>query len=95
MLLQSELEANATSAPTTPTSANSNDAAADKFDMRGLSKRQKRVAWNRLRGDGTLPRGHDWVDVVAHLSRVPADKQVSKNRGQKPPSYALKKTKRK
>ncbi|CAL8115382.1 unnamed protein product [Orchesella dallaii] len=35
-----------------------------------MTKAQKRREWNRLDRDGNRPRGHDWVDVVRHLSQT-------------------------
>ena len=37
-----------------------------------LSKAQKRRQWNnRMVGEeGQKPRGHDWVDIVRHLSQT-------------------------
>ncbi|CAF4001092.1 unnamed protein product [Rotaria sp. Silwood2] len=37
-----------------------------------LSKAQKRRQWNnRVAGDdGQRPRGHDWIDIVRHLSQT-------------------------
>jgi len=37
-----------------------------------LSKAQKRRQWNnRVAGDdGQKPRGHDWIDIVRHLSQT-------------------------
>jgi hypothetical protein len=37
-----------------------------------LTKTQKRRQWNHRAGgdDGQKPRGHDWVDIVRHLSQT-------------------------
>lgn len=35
-----------------------------------LSKNQKRKLAGRLLPGGEMPRGHDWVDVVKHLSQT-------------------------
>ncbi len=37
-----------------------------------LTKSQKRRQWNHRAGgdDGQKPRGHDWVDIVRHLSQT-------------------------
>ena len=37
-----------------------------------LTKVQKRRQWNhRIVGeDGQKPRGHDWVDIIRHLSQT-------------------------
>ncbi|ODM95607.1 RWD domain-containing protein 4 [Orchesella cincta] len=35
-----------------------------------MTKAQKRREWNKLDRDGKLLRGHDWVDVVRHLSQT-------------------------
>lgn len=34
-----------------------------------MSKSQKRKQWDRL-DKGERPRGHDWVDVIKHLSQT-------------------------
>lgn len=35
-----------------------------------LTKAQKRRLYDRLDNKGERPRGHDWVDVVKHLSQI-------------------------
>ncbi len=37
-----------------------------------LTKSQKRRQWNSRAGadDGQKPRGHDWIDIVRHLSQT-------------------------
>lgn len=35
-----------------------------------LTKSQKRREWDRLDSKGEKPRGHDWVDIIRHLSQT-------------------------
>lgn len=35
-----------------------------------LTKAQKRRLYNRLDNKGEYPRGHDWVDIIRHLSQT-------------------------
>lgn len=35
-----------------------------------MTKAQKRRDWDRMDKDGNRPRGHDWVDVIRHLSQT-------------------------
>jgi hypothetical protein len=35
-----------------------------------MTKAQKRRQWGRMDKDGNVARGHDWVDVVRHLSQT-------------------------
>jgi hypothetical protein len=33
-----------------------------------MTKNQKRTAWKHLNTSGTKERGHDWVDIISHVS---------------------------
>ena len=35
-----------------------------------LTKAQKRRITSRLDNKGELPRGHDWLDIIKHLSQT-------------------------
>eukprot|EP01083_Nonionella_stella_P080504 221289_1 len=35
-----------------------------------MTKTQKRAAWKHKKGTGEMSRGHDWVDLVSHLSKT-------------------------
>jgi len=35
-----------------------------------MTKSQKRRAWNRMDNKGELIRGHNWIDVIKHLSQT-------------------------
>ncbi|CAD5122791.1 unnamed protein product [Dimorphilus gyrociliatus] len=41
-----------------------------KIKKEQLTKSQKRRMYNKLSTTGELPRGHDWVDIVRHLSQT-------------------------
>ena len=47
-------------------------SAAPVVQKEQLTKTQKRRQWNHRAGgdDGQKPRGHDWVDIVRHLSQT-------------------------
>jgi hypothetical protein len=44
-------------------------AASRKPKKEAMSKSQKRKQWDRM-DKGERPRGHDWVDVIKHLSQT-------------------------
>ncbi|XP_059481747.1 RWD domain-containing protein 4 [Neocloeon triangulifer] len=60
----------------TPDTESSSIAAAPKVRKEAMSKAQKRKQWDRL-DKGEKPRGHDWVDVVKHLSQTGYHKESS------------------
>ena len=39
------------------------------FNIKGMSKGQKRRHFDRFGVAAEKPRGHDWVDIVSHLSK--------------------------
>ena len=39
------------------------------FNTRGMSKGQKRRHFDRFGVAAEKPRGHEWVDIVSHLSK--------------------------
>ena len=64
---------NTTASLPSSTSASTLQAtAAPVVKKEQLTKSQKRRQWNnRVAGDdGQKPRGHDWIDIVRHLSQT-------------------------
>ena len=46
------------------------ETAKVKVKKEQLTKAQKRKMTNRMDNKGEYPRGHDWVDVIKHLSQT-------------------------
>lgn len=55
-----------------PSTATVPTAAAAVVKKEQFTKSQKRRQWNhRVAGDdGQRPRGHDWMDIIRHLSQT-------------------------
>ncbi|BDA47915.1 probable RWD domain-containing protein 4 [Coccomyxa sp. Obi] len=45
------------------------DDAAEESQTKFMSKAQKRRHYDRFGATNEKPRGHDWIDIVAHLAR--------------------------
>ncbi|CAK0785028.1 hypothetical protein CVIRNUC_008233 [Coccomyxa viridis] len=73
--LAADVAAQANSAHDSPARAEPAEAPAAKaadeeaFNIRGMSKGQKRRHFDRFGVAAEKPRGHEWVDIVSHLSK--------------------------
>lgn len=58
--------------PSTTTTTTTPATTAPVVKKEQLTKAQKRRQWNNriVAEDGQKPRGHDWVDIVRHLSQT-------------------------
>lgn len=57
--------------PSSTTAPSTTAPAASVVKKEQLTKAQKRRQWNTRVGgdDGQKARGHDWVDIIRHLSQ--------------------------